>query len=109
MPKAGSRKRSRAAPEPRGFTAQQLPSGPPPASFKELVEAVAPDGGTLIGSYREPLGGEWQVLAALPLDRVEPTPYQRDLSETHVARLAQAIEKLGRYLDPIVAVRAPGN
>jgi len=109
MPKAGSRKRAKAAPEPRGRPALQLTSGSPPASLKGLVEAIAADGGTVIGSYREPLGGEWQVLAALPLDRVEPTPYQRDLSETHVARLAQAIEKLGRYLDPIVAVRAPGN
>jgi ParB family chromosome partitioning protein len=44
-------------------------------------------------------------LAALPIDRVEPTPYQRDLSEAHVDRLALAIDKLGRYLDPVVAYR----
>ncbi len=41
----------------------------------------------------------------LPIDRVEPTPYQRDLSAAHVTKLTAAIDKLGRYLDPIVAVR----
>ena len=49
------------------------------------------------------------MLAALPLDLVEPTPYQRDLSPTHVARLAAAIDRLGRFLDPVIAVRAEGG
>jgi ParB family chromosome partitioning protein len=40
---------------------------------------------------------------------VEPTPFQRDLSETHVARLASAIDKLDRFLDPVVAVPAGGG
>ncbi len=60
----------------------------------------------MLATYRDPLGGHWQVLAGLPLERVEPTPYQRDLSPTHAARLADAIERLGRYLDPVIAVRA---
>jgi len=50
-----------------------------------------------------------QLLAALPLELVEPTPYQRDLSPTHVARLAHAIDRLGRFLDPVIAVRAEGG
>ena len=45
------------------------------------------------------------VLAALPIERVEPTPYQRDPSDPHVKRLMNVIETLGRFLDPIVAVR----
>ena len=45
------------------------------------------------------------MLAALPIDRVEPTPYQRDPSEPHVKRLMTVIETLGRFLDPIIAVR----
>ena len=36
---------------------------------------------------------------------VEPTPYQRDQSETHVKRLIGVIEKVGRFLDPIIAIR----
>jgi ParB family chromosome partitioning protein len=49
------------------------------------------------------------VLAGLPLDRVEPTPYQRDLSEAHVARLADAMDRLDRYVDPVTAVPADGG
>jgi ParB family chromosome partitioning protein len=42
----------------------------------------------------------------LPVALVDPTPYQRDLSPAHVARLAAAIDRLGRFLDPVIAVRA---
>jgi ParB family chromosome partitioning protein len=45
------------------------------------------------------------LLAVLPVDRVEPTPYQRDASDAHVKRLMNAIDKIGSYLDPIVAIR----
>src|SRR6185503_11552785 len=45
-------------------------------------------------------------MAALPVDRVEPTPYQRDLSQPHVARLSDALDRLGRFLDPIIVVPA---
>jgi len=99
------RKRKAAAPEPRGLTARQVGQGAPPAAVMQLMEAVEADGGSVIGAYREPLGGLWQVMAALPVERVEPTPYQRDLSAPHVARLAVAIEKLGRFVDPIIVVR----
>ncbi|WP_447978629.1 chromosome partitioning protein ParB [Candidatus Nitrospira bockiana] len=46
------------------------------------------------------------VLAALPIDRVAATPYQRNLSDAHVKRLEAVISKIGRFLDPIIAVRA---
>ena len=55
--------------------------------------------------YREPFGGTPAVLAALPIDRIEPTPYQRDPSQPHVKRLMTVIETLGRFLDPIISVR----
>ena len=45
------------------------------------------------------------LLAALPIDRVEPTPFQRDPSLPHVKRLMTVIETLGRFLDPIIAIR----
>ena len=100
------RRRKAAAPEPRGLSARQVGAGSPPGPVMRLMEQVEADGGSVIGPYREPLGGLWQVIAALPVERVEPTPYQRDLSEPHVVRLAEAIEKLGRYVDPIVVVRS---
>jgi ParB family chromosome partitioning protein len=36
---------------------------------------------------------------------VEPTPYQRDPSDAHVKRLMTVIEKVGRFLDPLVLIR----
>ena len=45
------------------------------------------------------------LLVALPIDRVEPTPYQRDPSDAHVKRLMNVIEKVGRFLDPVVLIR----
>lgn len=103
--KAPRRKRPKAAPEPRGLTARQLTASHPPATLERLANDVGADGGVVIGTYREPLGGEWQLLAGLPIDRVGPTPYQRDLSEAHLKRLADAIDRLGRFMDPIIAVR----
>jgi ParB family chromosome partitioning protein len=100
-----SRKQPEVAPRSRGVAADALATGTPPAAVGRLAEAVEQDGGAVLATYRDPLGGSWQLLAGLPLDRVEPTPYQRDLSEAHVAKLRAAMDRLGRYLDPIVAVR----
>jgi ParB family chromosome partitioning protein len=47
------------------------------------------------------------VLAALPIELVQPTPFQRNLSDTHVRKLELVIGKIGRFLDPIITVRAP--
>ena len=47
------------------------------------------------------------MLSVLPIDAVEPTPFQRDLSDAHHKRLADVISKTGRFLDPIIAVLAP--
>jgi ParB family chromosome partitioning protein len=69
-----------------------------------LVGRITSAGGSVLACYREPLGGNRVLFAALPLDRVEPTPYQRELSKAHAERLAGVIPKVGRFLDPIVAV-----
>lgn len=103
----GRRKRTKTAPAPRGLSAREAAGGAPPAAITRLNETIEAAGGVPLASYRDPLGGAWQVLASLPVDRVEPTPYQRDLSAPHVARLADAIDRLGRFVDPVVAVPAP--
>jgi ParB family chromosome partitioning protein len=99
------KKREAAPPKSRGLTAARLASATPPAKLERLAESIEGDGGSVLGTYKDPLGGSWQVLAGLPIDRVEPTPFQRDLSDAHTDRLAAAIDKLGRYLDPVIAVR----
>jgi ParB family chromosome partitioning protein len=74
-----------------------------------LARGVETDGGAVLGRYNDPFGGQPLLLAGLPIDRVEPTPYQRDPSEAHVKRLMAVIEKIGRFLDPIVVVRDDGR
>lgn len=72
---------------------------------RALAEHIAEDGGVVLARYREPFGGTPVLLATLPIDRVEPTPYQRDPSQPHVKRLMTVVETLGRFLDPIITVR----
>src|SRR4026209_908568 len=72
---------------------------------RELTALVEDDGGAVLGSYSDPFGGTPVLLVALPIDRVEPTPFQRDPSEPHVKRLMTVIDKVGRFLDPIIMVR----
>jgi ParB family chromosome partitioning protein len=72
---------------------------------REQLALVERDGGATVGAWRDPLGGHWQALVVLPLERVEPTPFQRDLSPSHVERLGAALAKLDRFLDPIIVVR----
>ncbi len=90
-----------------GIAATECASGAPPAAIAALEARIRGVDGAVLGAYREPLGGHWVVLAALPLDAVAPTPYQRELSKTHADRLAGVIPRVGRFLDPVVAVAAP--
>jgi ParB family chromosome partitioning protein len=75
------------------------------SDLDELAEAVDKDGGSVLGKYRDPVGGKPLLLTALPVDRVEPTPYQRDPSDAHVKRLMGVLEKIGLFLDPIIVIR----
>lgn len=90
-----------------GLEATEVVSGAPPAEVTKLRSQIEAAGGTVIAPYREPLGGHWVALAALPLDKVKPTPYQRELSKAHADRLATVIPKVGRFLDPVIAVADP--
>jgi ParB family chromosome partitioning protein len=107
--RAAKKSKKAAGAHTRGLDPSRLASTAPPATVVALARQVEKDGGAVLATYRDPLGGRWQLLASLPIDLVEPTPFQRDLSETHVAKLADAIDKLDRFLDPIVAVPADGG
>ncbi len=86
------------------------PADGAPAAVRKLAEQVAKDGGTVLALYQEPVGAHWQLFCLLPLDKVEPVPYQRNLSPTHLGRLKEVIKKIDRYVDPIVVVSPkPGS
>jgi ParB family chromosome partitioning protein len=75
------------------------------SEIDRLAAQVEGDEGAVLGRYSDPFGGTPLLLVALPIDRVEPTPYQRDASDAHVKKLMAVIESIGRFLDPIVVVR----
>lgn len=84
--------------------------GAPPPTVLALARAMEEHGGHVLAIYTEPVGERWQLFSLLPLQQVEPTPYQRDLSKPHVKRLHEVMKKLDRFVDPIVVVaQAPGS
>jgi ParB family chromosome partitioning protein len=97
-------RRKKAAPASIGLTAAEI-KDVAAEEVRELSAQVERDGGAVLGAYNDPFGGKPLLVAALPVSHVEPTPYQRDPSDTHVKRLMGVIETIGRFLDPIVAIR----
>ena len=104
MAKKRTVRRKKVAAKSVGLAPADTKSLDDPAAAR-LAAQVDEDGGAVLAAYREPFGGTPILLAALPIDRVEPTPYQRDPSQPHVKRLMNVIETLGRFLDPIVTIR----
>ena len=87
-----------------GIDAADVTTGTPPPLFAAVERDAVAAGATIVGRFREPLGGNWVALAVFPIDKVEPTPYQREQSKAHVDRLVGVIPKVGRFLDPIIVV-----
>jgi ParB family chromosome partitioning protein len=101
------KRRKKAAPASVGLAPGD--TRPQDASLLATQQDIEADGGSVVGAYRDPFGGHGVVLAVLPIDRVEPTPYQRDPSDAHVKRLMNVIEQVDRFLDPIVTIRRDGG
>ena len=89
----------------RGLDASQVAIAMDSPEIADLAALVRSAGGAPIGAYREPLGGRALMLASIPLNAVQPTPFQRDLSPTHAKRLAQKIDETAAFLDPLIVVR----
>jgi ParB family chromosome partitioning protein len=100
-----ARKRLTPSKERRGLASAEIPLTLESEEVAPLVAQVVAAGGAAIGAYREPLSGRPLLLATLPIEAVEPTPFQRDLSPTHTKRLARKIEESGSFLDPLIVVR----
>jgi len=87
------------------LAADDLPISQLSPELDALAKQVAADGGAVIGAYREPLGGHALLLVSLPIELVSPTAFQRDVSDAHVRKLARAMDKTRRFLDPVILVR----
>ena len=90
-----------------GLDAMSCAIGPDDSEIASVEKVVLKEGGIIVGQYKDPLGGHALALAVLPIDKIEPTPFQRDLSDTHHKRLSEVIQKTGRFLDPVIAITAP--
>jgi ParB family chromosome partitioning protein len=91
----------------RGLTALECRLDTLAGEGNEARTRVENEGGFVLGCYNDPLGKNPLILAVLPLEAVEPTPFQRDLSDMHHKRLADVLDRTGIFLDPIIAVTAP--
>jgi ParB family chromosome partitioning protein len=97
----------KAAARSRGIEPQDTRLDASSSEVAEVTRRIEQEGGVVLGAYRDPLGGNPVVLASLPIEKVEPTPFQRDLSEAHHKKLAGVIDKTGLFLDPVIAITAP--
>jgi ParB family chromosome partitioning protein len=75
----------------------------------ETKAAIESAGGVVVGQYLDPIGRLPLLLAILPVAKIEPTPFQRDVSDLHHKRLADVIDRTGIFLDPIIAITATGG
>jgi ParB family transcriptional regulator, chromosome partitioning protein len=89
----------------RGLEAAEVAIAMDSPEVAALATLVREAGGAPIGAYHEPLGGRALMLASIPLNAVQPTPFQRDLSPTHAKRLAEKIDETAAFLDPLIVVR----
>src|SRR5215468_7120227 len=110
MPATKRKRASRKAkPKTKGLEAADSRLDVSASEIRDVIHRVEKDGGSVAGSWRDPLGGSPLVIAIVPIDRIEPTPFQRDLSEAHHKKLAGVIQKTGTFLDPIITVPAPAG
>jgi ParB family transcriptional regulator, chromosome partitioning protein len=108
--RAKAKRRPRKAPAAsRGLTPREAPLESLTGAAAEARQRVEDEGGVVLGAYQDPLGANPVLFAMLPIDRIEPTPFQRDLSQVHHRKLADVLDRTGIFLDPVIAVTAPGQ
>jgi ParB family chromosome partitioning protein len=97
----------KAKPGTRGLLPAECRLDSLPGDAEEVRARIEREGGLVLGAYSDPLGKNALLLAILPIERIEPTPFQRDLSQTHHRKLADVLDRTGMFLDPVIAVTAP--
>jgi ParB family transcriptional regulator, chromosome partitioning protein len=108
--KATTRKKRRGVKlTPTELSAPELAVTAVPPELEPIAERVRADGGAVLGTYREPLGGNHLLLVSLPIEKVGPTAFQRDVSDAHVRKLTHAMDKTRRFLDPLIVVQRAEN
>src|SRR2546428_13748254 len=86
-----TRKRRKPAGVSTGLAAAELLAAAPSGEVAELHRAIEDDGGKVLAVYREPFGGRWLLMAALPIVKGAATPFQRIPSGTHLRQSAACV------------------
>ena len=108
LKRAPARRRPRKAKAgTRGITALECRLDTLSGAGADVKTRVENEGGYVLGCYNDPLGKNPLIFAVLPIESIEPTPFQRDLSDMHHKRLADVLDRTGMFLDPVIAVTAP--
>ena len=108
MKRAPAKRRPRKAQaKSRGLTPQECRLEGLSRADRDVTDRIDHEGGMILGCYNDPLGKNPVVVAILPIDSIEPTPFQRDLSQMHHRKLADVLNRTGMFLDPVIAVTAP--
>jgi len=108
LKRAPARRRPRKAKaQSRGLSAGECRLDTLAGEANSVKTRIENEGGFVLGCYNDPLGKQPLIAAVLPIDAIEPTPFQRDLSQAHHRRLADVLDRTGMFLDPIIAVTAP--
>jgi ParB family chromosome partitioning protein len=108
MKRAPAKRRPRKAQaKSRGLSPQECRIEALSGPAEDVSSKVSEEGGVVLGCYNDPLGKNPVLVAILPIDSIEPTPFQRDLSQTHHRKLADVLNRTGMFLDPVIAVTAP--
>src|SRR5262245_3444378 len=107
--KAVKRRPRKAAAKSRGIAPEESRLEGVAGVEPEVSRRIEKEGGLIVGAYYDPLGKSPVIVAILPIDSVEPTPFQRELSQMHHRKLADVLDRTGMFLDPIIAVTAPGK
>src|SRR5437667_1189618 len=97
----------KAKPGTRGLLPEQGRLDSLSGDAEEARARIEREGGLVLGAYSDPLGKNALILAILPIERIEPTPFKRDLSQAHHRKLADVLDRTGMFLDPVIAVTAP--
>src|SRR5437667_10866657 len=97
-----TRKRRKPAGVSTGLAATELQAAAPPGEVAALHRVIEDDGGKVLAVYREPFGGHWHLMAALPIEKVEPTHYKHYISEGLVRKPATGTGRHALSTEPIV-------
>src|SRR5688572_7615392 len=81
----------------RGLTPEECRLDDLPRGAVEVRARIEEEGGLVLGCYSDPLGKNPLIFAMLPIDGIEPTPFQRDLSQVHHRKLADVLDRTGMF------------